>query len=222
MRAVVIANVGDSGAGIIGDELEARGFDLHRFDRTVDGIAAAAAEPCDLLVSLGSDWSVYWDHVQPTVRAEVALVQRCAADGTAVLGICFGGQLVATALGGSVERAPQHEVGWFDVGSHDATIPSGPWMQWHYDRFIPPADAEVLACNDIGFQAFRLGRVTALQFHPEVDGDVIDQWVGATEELACVAIEPSTLQAQTAEHLDRARRDVIALLDGVLGSVHAS
>jgi GMP synthase-like glutamine amidotransferase len=219
MKCAVIVNVGDTGAALIGESLEARGYELVRIDRTAAGIAAAP--DVELVVSMGSDWSVYWDHIADTVDAESSYVRAQLERGSAVLGICFGGQLLAHALGGNVERATRHEIGWNLVDSMHPAVPNGPWMQWHYDRFISPPDADVLARNGVGDQAFRLGRAVGLQFHPEVDLDVVSYWttVGAAE-LERVDINPADLHAQTNANLERARIDVESLVDLVLATVH--
>jgi GMP synthase-like glutamine amidotransferase len=217
VKCAVIANVGDTGAGLVGDALMARGYELIGVDRTVDGLANAPE--VDLVICLGSDWSVYWPDKADTVNAEVAYVRRQLANDSMVLGICFGGQLLAHALGGTVERAPRHEVGWTDVDSMHPGVPSGPWMQWHYDRFISPPDADVLARSSVGDQAFRLGRAVGLQFHPEVNLDVIEYWATVgTAELARIDVNPDDLRAQTAANLVRARVDVESLVDLVLAT----
>ena len=75
-----------------------------------------------------------------------------------MLGICYGGQLMSHALGGSVERAHRTEIGWYDVSSDDAELaPPGPWFEYHVDKFTPPIGAQVFASTDAGPQAYRLG-----------------------------------------------------------------
>ena len=72
------------------------------------------------------------------------------------------------------------EIGWTLVESADhELIPAGPWLEFHGDRCLPPAAAAVLARNDAGVQAFRLGRHLAFQFHPEVDGPQLKRWLDA-------------------------------------------
>ena len=94
-----------------------------------------------------------------------------------VLGICFGAQALAAALGGCVLRNAQPEVGWVTVESNDAEhVPSGPWLAWHEDGFTLPPLAYELARNAFGVQAFCHCRHLAVQFHPEVTPAIVDAW----------------------------------------------
>ena len=57
----------------------------------------------DVIVPLGARWPVYDEALQRTwVGAETRLVRDAADAGVALLGVCFGGQLLAQAFGGSV------------------------------------------------------------------------------------------------------------------------
>ena len=133
VRALVIANAVDADPGFVGQHLRVRGYsftECHR-ERTVEW---PALEGVDLVLLLGSEWSVYWPEVAGSVRAEAALVQSAHSRGTPILGICFGAQIVAHALGGSVGRAARPEVGWHSIESERPDdIATGPWMQWHFD-----------------------------------------------------------------------------------------
>ena len=109
------------------------------------------------------------------------------------LGICFGGQVLATAVGGTVSRAPIPEVGWVSVASDEpALIDAGPWLQWHFDRFTLPAEVPVLARTAAANQAFTYGRALGVQFHPEVNEAVLESWLAAddSEQLAAAGIDP--------------------------------
>ena len=168
MRALVIANTGDDDSGYVGERLVERGFTLEIRHRDRDELPGSL-DDFDLVIMLGSDWSVYWEHVQDDVEREAALVQQAAGSDVPVLGICYGGQLMSHALGGSVEASDRVEIGWYELStSDDALAPAGPWFEYHLDKFSPPAGAHVLASSAAGPQAYRLGRMLALQFHPEV------------------------------------------------------
>lgn len=61
-------------------------------DELLDGV--------DLVLPLGSDWSVYADHVADQVAAECGLLTAAHHRAIPILGICFGGQPLAHAVGG--------------------------------------------------------------------------------------------------------------------------
>src|SRR5689334_4913454 len=65
----------------------------------------------DVVVPLGSRWGV--NDGFDWMVSEAAMVRDAHAAGVPMLGVCFGGQLIAHALGGSVTRSPAPEVGWF-------------------------------------------------------------------------------------------------------------
>jgi GMP synthase-like glutamine amidotransferase len=132
-----------------------------------------------------------------------------------ILGICFGGQSLAVALGGGVRRAARPEVGWGSVGTREPSlIDDGPWLEWHRDEILPPSGAELLAHNASGVQAWRLGPHVGLQFHPEVDETIVGGWMATSREDASV---PAGLARQTAELMPAARERAFALFDRLLG-----
>jgi GMP synthase-like glutamine amidotransferase len=109
------------------------------------------------VASLGHDLGAYDTH-EPAVAAERELLARAVARGTPVLGLCYGGQVLAAVLGGRVARAPVPELGWREIATDDPDlVPAGPWLEWHYDRFEVPPGATGLARTVDAAQAFRLG-----------------------------------------------------------------
>jgi GMP synthase-like glutamine amidotransferase len=95
-----------------------------------------------------------------------------------VLGICFGAQALSAAHGGEVTAAPRHEIGWTTVETlAPDVIEPGPWLEFHGDQCLPPAEARILARNDVCVQAFALRANLAVQFHPEVDGAQLKRWL---------------------------------------------
>ena len=221
MRTLILANRNDADAGFVGDALLARGASLDLALREDD---SPLPDPAgyDLVLSLGSEWSVYWDHIAPQVEREAALLRAAAEAGQPVLGLCFGGQLLAHALGGSVQRAPVPELGWHSIESDvPDLIPSGPYVQWHSDRFVLPPGARELARSAAAPQAFTLGSALGLQFHPEATPEVVRRWcVGGLEELALGGVDPVAFATEADEQSEaaRARADLIvaSFLSGAL------
>jgi GMP synthase-like glutamine amidotransferase len=213
VHALLLANVDDADPGFVGEHLRARGYQFTPCWRERPG-EWTDLEGVELVVSLGSDWSVYWDHVRQSVSAETDLLRRAHERGVPTLGICFGGQILAHTLGGRVERAPEPEVGWFDVTSDVPALEGrGPWFQWHVDRFTAPPAAVRLASSPRGEQAFRLGRTLGLQFHPEVDVEIVGRWVeGGATELSRLGLDGDTLVRRTGEESERTHADAGTLV----------
>ncbi len=143
----------------------------------------------DGLVALGGAMAAWEDERAPWLPAERALLAATVDEGRPVLGVCLGGQLLALACGGSVERATVAEVGvteltLTDEAAHDplfAAMEQGaPVGQYHQDAIAAlPAGAILLASTEVcRHQAFRLGDLAwGLQFHPEIDAEIIDSWL---------------------------------------------
>jgi GMP synthase-like glutamine amidotransferase len=125
--------------------------------------------------SLGSALSVNETDV-PWIAAEIELLRRAVDHGVPVLGLCWGGQALSAALGGTVGAAPFHEKDWIAVASGDPEIPGGPWLHYHTEIFTVPSGAVELARSPAGPAAFRLGPHLGLQFHPEADAQMADVW----------------------------------------------
>jgi GMP synthase-like glutamine amidotransferase len=159
----------------------------------------------------------------PWLARELALVRRAAALEVPTFGICFGGQLLARALGGSVQPASEVEIGWRDVRTWDnSLIAPGPWFQWHFDSFTPPPGASVIADSTAGPQAFRRGRTIGLQFHPEVTAEIVRAWAAASpEELRAHGVDPAALVRETAAGGPQSRAAAWRLFDGLFSTLTA-
>ncbi|MDH5279410.1 MAG: gamma-glutamyl-gamma-aminobutyrate hydrolase family protein, partial [Actinomycetota bacterium] len=199
MRALVVANSDDDDAGYVGERLVERGYELVLGYRDEPGALPSNLDGLDLLVMLGSDWSTYWEHVRDEVERESALVREAGVRDLPTLGICYGAQLMAHALGGSVQQAAQTEIGWFTLDTTDEVLaPAGPWFEFHIDAFTPPAGAEVLATTSAGPQAFRIGRMLAWQFHPEVTPGIVRRWgAGSRDQASRAGVDLEQVYAQT-------------------------
>ena len=223
MRALVVANSGDDDPGYVGERLTERGYELVFGYRDEPGALPANLDGFALLVMLGSDWSTYWEHVRDEVERECALVREASAQDLPTLGICFGAQLMAHALGGSVQRAARTEIGWFTINSTDERLaPPGPWFEYHVDAFTAPPGAQVLASSPAGPQAYRIGRMLAWQFHPEVSPEIVRRWgadARAHDEQPDVDFDDMYVQTDIECKTSRQRtHDLIdAFLDAVAG-----
>lgn len=217
MRALLIANGGDNDGGVVAERFRELGWTFEPWAREDAPTWPALPADVGLVVSLGSDWSVYWDDIAPNVEAEAAILRAAHGRGVPIFGICFGGQMLAHALGGRVERAPQPEIGWFSVnfGQKLAKFRQEVWFQWHYDRFAPPPGAEELGSGAQGSQAFLVGTSLGLQFHPEVNPAIVGRWSagGGAVELTRVGVDAEKLSIDTASHAHMSREAGRNLVD---------
>jgi GMP synthase-like glutamine amidotransferase len=222
MRALLIANAVDADAGVVGDRFRHHGFVFTECHREHPG-EWPSLDGHDLVLLLGSDWSVYWPHVADEVAAETALIRDAHARGIPQFGICFGNQSMASALGGTVERAREPEVGWYDVVSdRPDVVAEGPWLQWHYDVVTVPPGADEIARSAVGPQAWQLGRSFATQFHPEATESMLARWTtgGGADELATLGSTPEQLMADTRANTVVSREHAERLVDWFLDQRH--
>jgi GMP synthase-like glutamine amidotransferase len=211
MQVLAISNRGDDDLGFVGERLEHHGAELRRISRETLATVGAPEDGADLIVLLGSDWSVYDPTWREPIAAEQALVLRAQERQIPIFAICFGAQLAASAMGLAVTRAERPEIGWFDVDSDDPELcPPGPWFQFHSDRWHDGRGITSIARSPSGPQAFEVGRTLAVQFHPEVTAETAQKWVrddpgaaagaGLTADSVLESFEVSGLCAQRSCH----------------------
>ena len=206
LRALILQHEDPTPPGLISEWLGEHGAVVDTFridleDRVVD------PTDYDLIVSLGSEFAAFDDN-KPFVAREAVLMRRAVDADVPVLGLCFGGQLLARVLGGEVFRAEESEIGWLPVESRDPVlVPEGPWLQWHFDTFSVPPGAQVIAKSDVGPQAFVAGRSLGVQFHPEVTTEIIGEWVRFyRHELDADGVSPDELLEETKRRASESRR----------------
>jgi GMP synthase-like glutamine amidotransferase len=220
VRVLFVKQDHSSPGGLIGDGFAAAGWDVSELlvvpqaRYHAPDVAVTFPDPAqyDAVVLFGAPWAVYDAATIPWVSAEITYARSLISVGVPVLGICFGGQLLAAAVGGTVARAPVPEIGWISVASDEpGLIDPGPWMEWHFDRFTLPVGIPVVARTPLAAQAFSYGRVLGLQFRPEVTDYVLESWIATdgAASLAALGVDPSALveqaRARAGPAADRAR-----------------
>jgi GMP synthase (glutamine-hydrolysing) len=160
----------------------------------------------DGVVITGSRSSVYWDKdwIPPLIEYVSAADDR----GLPILGVCYGHQVLATALGGRVDDMGEYELGYREVTHSGDDLFDGidetfTVFTTHSDAVVElPPGADLLAENDYGVHAFRKGNAWGVQFHPEYDPETAES-VTRGKDLPDARIQ-SVLDGITTENYDAA------------------
>ncbi|MCW1382670.1 glutamine amidotransferase [Novosphingobium sp. KCTC 2891] len=211
--ALIIRHVPHEGVAGYREPIEAAGYDVDRIDVSDPAFATLDLREPDLLIMMGGPMGVYEHEAHPWIRCQQRrLAQRLEAD-RPTLGVCFGAQMIAAALGAEVYPGPAKEVGFHPVTVHAEDGPlrhvaGVPVLHWHGDTFTLPGNVELLASSDLyAHQAFRRGRnLLALQFHAEMGEDPrFDAWIAQSpEDLEAAGLCPVRLKAAHDTHGPRA------------------
>ena len=170
----------------------------------------------DWLIVLGGPMNVDDEDKHPWLRAEKQFIGAWLKAEKPYLGICLGGQLLAQALGGSVTKNEQREIGFHAVertGKDHPALRRWPQdftvFQWHEDRFsLPEGCKSLLTSPACEHQAFAKDeRTFGFQFHPESTAEWIHgNYAGFTpregeayvqDQAACDALLPAKLDPMT-------------------------
>jgi GMP synthase (glutamine-hydrolysing) len=219
----IIQNWNVESPGLIADYLNSERIPF-QVVRTFENQPMPAADACEAVIVLGYPQSVnqYLEHdcLKTLFAFMAALVRR----DTPLLGICFGGQMLAKVLGANVERNAVREIGRYPVQLTDEGVADPVFtgierqfdvFQWHADTFHIPYGATLLATGETcRNQAFRKGNAVGIQFHVEPTVDEVPLW--CDEYAAELAEERKTKDdvvadyTRNAEHLRKLSARLVA------------
>jgi GMP synthase-like glutamine amidotransferase len=212
-------HVDSAPAGLLGEWLDARGLP-YQVQRTWVEPSVPDPRRYAWIASLGHD-RMAGDTHDPAVAAERELLALAVERDVPVLGLCYGGQVLAAVLGAEVGPAPVAEVGWRAIET-DAPelVPAGPWLEWHYERFCTPPGATELARTADAPQAYRYGPHLGVQFHPEATVEIVAGWARAdVAQLAALGVaDADALLVAPAEQIAAARNAAFRLFDGFVAA----
>lgn len=162
------------------------------------------------LIILGGAMSIDDEASFPFLRWEKRIIRAGIDEAMPMLGISFGAQLIASALGASVYHGAVKEIGWNPIsiaphGQVDSLLGYLPEnatvFQWHGDGFDLPEGAIHLASSmHFKTQAFRVGKsIYGLQFHLEVTPRMIERWIDERSKDLALApyVLPDKILAET-------------------------
>ncbi|QLH07333.1 type 1 glutamine amidotransferase [Nitrosopumilus ureiphilus] len=182
---LLIQNTRIEGSGYLGELLKKDGFDIASVNAKHEELPE---KKFSLAIILGAPESANDD--LPYLKAEQKLIKNYVEENIPVLGICLGSQLIAKTFGAKVYTGPKKEIGFYNdlKISDDSSFFSGfknPFtvFHWHGDTFDLPKDAIRLASSEHYLnQAFQYKSAIGLQFHLEVNEEMVNLWLDNTEK----------------------------------------
>ena len=194
--------------------LAGHGFEFETFN-VVDMEFPDAPDTCEGWLITGSKHGAYEDH--PFIPPLEELIRAIHAADRPMLGICFGHQIIAQAMGGKVVK---FDGGW-SVGRTEYEYQGHPIAlnAWHQDQVVSvPEGAEVVASSGFCENAVLVygDRIWTIQPHPEFGSDMVealaafrgpgvvpDEQLDAARAALDTAIDQSTIAADMAAFLKR-------------------
>ncbi|MBC2666047.1 glutamine amidotransferase [Novosphingobium flavum] len=193
--ALIIRHVPYEGVAGFRAPIEAAGYEVDRVDVADPAFSSYDLREPDLLIMMGGPMGVYEREAHPWISCQLRrLSQRIEADHPTI-GVCFGAQMIAAAMGAEVYAGEHKEVGFHPVAIHEPESPlrhiaEVPVLHWHGDTFTLPPEVELLASSPLyPHQAFRRGpNILALQFHAEMGLDPrFEAWIAQGEDMIAAA-----------------------------------
>lgn len=184
-KVLLIQNTRIEGSGFLGELLESDGFDI---DSVYAKEQSLPEGDYSFLLVLGAPESANDD--LSYLRAEENMIRKFVSNEKPVLGICLGSQLIAKSFGGHVYKGPKKEIGFYDdlKFENNSKLFEGfenPFtvFHWHGDTFdLPDGARRLVSSTNYQNQAFEFKTAIGLQFHLEVNAEMVNLWLDKTQE----------------------------------------
>jgi len=203
---LLVQNTRVEGSGYLGELLKNDGFEITSINAKHEKLPDT---DFSLAVILGAPESANDD--LPYLQAEQKLIKNYVEKNIPVLGICLGSQLIAKTFGARVYAGSKKEIGFYNdlKINNNSVLFSGfnnPFtvFHWHGDTFDLPKNAVRLASSEYyPNQAFQYKSAVGLQFHLEVNEEMIHLWLDNTQEkLEKISyIDPQKIRSDIVENI---------------------
>ncbi|MDH5568381.1 MAG: type 1 glutamine amidotransferase [Nitrosopumilus sp.] len=182
---LLIQNTRIEGSGYLGELLKEDGFDISSVNAKLEKLPE---KNFSLAVILGAPESANDDLLY--LKAEQKLIRNYVEENIPVLGICLGSQLIAKTFDAKVFSGPRKEIGFY----HDLKILDNssffsgfrnPFtvFHWHGDTFdLPKGAIRLVSSEHYLNQAFQYKSAIGLQFHLEVNEEMVNLWLDNTKQ----------------------------------------
>lgn len=222
---LLVQNTRIEGSGYLGKLLHDDGFAIASVNAKHEELPN---KEFSLAVILGAPESANDD--LPYLQAEQQLIKNYVEKNIPVLGICLGSQLIAKTFGAKVYRGPQKEIGFYNDLKiiNNSSLFSGfsnPFtvFHWHSDTFDLPTDAIRLASSKhYPNQAFQYKSAVGLQFHLEVNEEMVNLWLdNAEEKLEKIPyIVPQKIRSDVNENISTVKSNMNNFYNNFKSSFH--
>jgi len=210
---LLVQNTRIEGSGYLGELLQKDGFEITSVNAKHEKLPD---KDFSLVVILGAPESANDDLLY--LQAEQQLIKKSVQNNIPVLGICLGSQLIAKTFGAKVYRGPKTEIGFYrDLKiSTNSTFFSNfknPFtvFHWHADTFDLPEGAIQLASSEYyPNQAFQYKSAIGLQFHLEVNEEMVNLWLDNTEKKLkkIPDIDPQKIRSEIIENISTVKSNM--------------
>lgn len=224
-KVLLVQNTRIEGSGYLGDLLNEDGFKITSVNAKHEKIPT---DNFSMVVILGAPESANDD--LPYLREEQKLIKTSVDNNIPVLGICLGSQLIAKTFGANVYSGPKQEIGFYNdlkISNNSALFTGfqNPFtvFHWHGDTFDLPEGAVRLASSEhYQNQAFQYKSAIGLQFHLEVNEEMVNLWLDNTEETLkeIPYIDPQKIRSDVDENISIVKSNMKSFYNNFKSSFH--
>ncbi|MHA7646765.1 type 1 glutamine amidotransferase [Nitrosopumilus sp. S4] len=222
---LLVQNTKIEGSGYLGELIQDDGFKITSVNAKHENLPN---DDFSLAVILGAPESANDD--LPYLQAEQKLIKNYVEKNIPVLGICLGSQLIAKTFGAKVYSGPRKEIGFYNdlIIHNNNSLFSGfdnPFtvFHWHGDTFDLPENAIRLASSQYySNQAFQYKSAVGLQFHLEVNEEMVNLWLDNTEEKLqkILYIDPQKIRFDIDENISIVKTNMKNFYNNFKSSFH--